>query len=109
MANTFFNKLIRFGTYVILFVLIKHGIALGKHLYCHRSLLNTILHTGNPICILATRIEYGMDNTLIWAWMIFYRQFIHNGLFSFIPNDFHRFRPNDVYQRSRSNRAIKSS
>jgi len=109
MANTFFNKLFRFSTYFILFVLIKHGIALGKHHYCHRSLLNTILHTGNPICILATRIEYGMDNTLIWAGMIFYRQFIHNGLFSFIPNDFHRFKPNDVYRRYRSNRAIKSS
>ena len=101
MANTFFNKLKWFGMYVILFVLIKHGISLGKHHYCHRSLLNTIMSAGSPICILATKLEYGMDNTLIWALMIFYRQFIYNGLHNFIPNN--------TYQLTSSNRAIKSS
>ena len=59
------NRVLNIVMSIILYVVIRHAIAEAKYRYCHGSLLATLVSSGNPLCMLANRINYEMDQYVI--------------------------------------------
>jgi len=60
-----YNRLLSVGLSIIFYVVIRHSIAEAKYRYCHGSLLATLVSSGNPLCMLANRVNYEMDQYVI--------------------------------------------
>ena len=97
-----FNRVINSIMYIVIYVAIRHAIAEAKYRYCHGSLLKTLISSGSPLCMLANKVNYEMDQYVIGLVLLFN---VRHGFFNYFGSTI----PGNTYQKFRSHLQLKSS